>query len=147
MPGVDLADQKRQTRAISRKQLSRWYKRVFFHLLDIALVNTYCITRHVPQMSKLSHTECHLTLIEQIIRAYTPAAPQHRPSSIAPSPRRLTERHTRIVMIRSYRRCTVCYARGTRKQTRYQCDDCGKALCPSPCFHIYHTQLDFDDGR
>ena len=38
------------------------------------------------------------------------------------------------------KRCCLCYKEGIRKETRYQCDTCRKhtALCPAPCFRIYH---------
>lgn len=29
------------------------------------------------------------------------------------------------------------------KKTSFWCEDCGKPLCITPCFQIYHTKLDF----
>ena len=29
------------------------------------------------------------------------------------------------------------------KRTSFWCEDCGKALCISPCFKIYHTEIDY----
>ena len=29
------------------------------------------------------------------------------------------------------------------KRTSFSCKDCRKALCISPCFKIYHTEIDF----
>jgi len=39
-----------------------------------------------------------------------------------------------------YLRCTVCTKAKRRKETRYRCKDCENtpALCPVPCFGIYH---------
>ena len=48
MPGVDLADQKRHGRIITRKRLERWYKKIFYHLQDVALVNAHIITTTLP---------------------------------------------------------------------------------------------------
>ena len=30
-----------------------------------------------------------------------------------------------------------------QKRTSFWCEDCGKALCISPCFKIYHTEIDY----
>ena len=29
------------------------------------------------------------------------------------------------------------------KRTSFWCEDCGKALCITPCFQIYHTEHDY----
>ena len=29
------------------------------------------------------------------------------------------------------------------QKTSFWCEDCGKPLCITPCFQIYHTKLDF----
>ena len=29
------------------------------------------------------------------------------------------------------------------KRTSFWCEDCGKPLCITPCFKIYHTEIDF----
>ena len=29
------------------------------------------------------------------------------------------------------------------KRTSFWCEDCGKALCITPCFKIYHTKIDY----
>ena len=29
------------------------------------------------------------------------------------------------------------------KRTSFWCEDCGKALCITPCFKIYHTEIDY----
>ena len=42
--------------------------------------------------------------------------------------------------------CFVCSKLPVLKANRlsFRCEDCGKALCISSCFKIYHTQLDLD---
>ena len=43
--------------------------------------------------------------------------------------------------------CFVCSklpGLGTKsKRTSYWCEDCGKALCITPCFRLYHTEPDY----
>ena len=34
----------------------------------------------------------------------------------------------------SFKRSAVCYKKGRRKETVYQCDCCGISLCIKPCF-------------
>jgi len=136
MPGVDLADQKRHSRTISLKQLSRWYRRIFFHLIDIILVNSYCIGQHVPDIMGLTHTKFRLALIDQIVRVYDVASGS---SHVSPHlTGRLIQRHSNLQKAEKARRCVVCTSSGIRTQTKYFCADCDVALCPSPCFHIHH---------
>lgn len=69
-------------------------------------------------------------------------------------PSRLSERHfpkkfqacgSTTALTR--RRCVVCSRSvlkpRVRKETRYECRDCKKALCIVPCFEEYHSLLNF----
>ena len=144
MPGVDLGDQKRHGKQVARRMLSRWYKKFFFHLLDIRLVNSHCISQHVPELVGMKHSEFRLCLVAMILRTFGEDERQplaHRPIGVS-SLAHLTERHCNIGHTETPRRCAVCSAIGIRKQSRYYCVDCNNALCPSPCFYIFHTQED-----
>ena len=48
---------------------------------------------------------------------------------------------------RSMRCCYVCSKlpglNCKPKRTSFWCEDCGKALCITPCFKIYHTEIDY----
>ena len=42
-----------------------------------------------------------------------------------------------------YKRCSVCYSKGKRKETRFQCKKCEVPLCAVDCFEEYHTKVDY----
>ena len=149
MPGVDLGDQKRHGRQVARKRLSKWYTKFFFHIIDIALVNTYCISKHVPELKDMKHSEFRLCLVDMIFRRFgrgRPQAPAQRLNNVTVLSR-LTERHCNIAHSEKPRRCVVCSANGMRKRTVYYCVDCDKGLCPAHCFSIYHSQVDISRFR
>ena len=50
MGGVDLADQKRKMYSASHKSIVKWYMRLFYNFLDIAVVNA-----HVLECESLNH--------------------------------------------------------------------------------------------
>ncbi|XP_046580264.1 uncharacterized protein LOC124287837 isoform X7 [Haliotis rubra] len=47
---------------------------------------------------------------------------------------------------RARKRCRVCYARGKRRDSRYQCATCvdKPGLCITPCMEVYHSATNFD---
>ena len=132
-----MADQKRHGRIVARRRLKRWYKKVFYHLLDVALVNAHIIITTLPEFEDMQAEDFRLTLVRSIINHYQQVRTQT--IQITHSFKRLIERHTEIG-VRTRKRCVVCSASGIRKQTVNFCVGCGKTLCASPCFHIYHTE-------
>ena len=32
------------------------------------------------------------------------------------------------------------------RETAYECGKCGKSLCVTPCFELYHTHLDYENA-
>ena len=43
MGGVDLADQMRKSYACTRRSRTRWYMRLFWFFLDLAIINAYIL--------------------------------------------------------------------------------------------------------
>jgi ribosomal protein L37AE/L43A len=39
--------------------------------------------------------------------------------------------------------CVVCYSRGKRSESVWQCKQCGVALHIEECFYVYHNQQSF----
>ena len=93
MGSVDRVDMVLSTLNSSRKCL-KWYKKVFFHLLDISVCNSYVLYQSVTA-KKLKYNDFHLSLIKQILQKY----PQIRKHSgggkrnIENLPFRLMDRH------------------------------------------------------
>ncbi|KAK2574752.1 hypothetical protein KPH14_013001 [Odynerus spinipes] len=148
MGSVDHVDMVLSTLHSHRKCL-KWYKKLFFHLLDLSLYNSYILHQSVTG-KKQKYNEFQLKVIKQILQKY----PQNRKSTgggrrnIENLPYRLTERHFPSKTLNaegnvSRRKCVVCKKQNQRKDTPYQCKKCNVGLCVDNCFEIYHTQLQY----
>ena len=122
----------------------KWWKRVFFHLLDVALVNGYILYKAATE-SKKTQLQFRLSVAMSLIEGLQ--RPRHRHHSGAPElPLRLTERaFPEPIPDEKRADCKVCSVRGAgqRHQTRYRCKLCHTPLCLYPCFERYHTLKDY----
>lgn len=137
MGGVDRADQLITYYGYPHHS-KKWWKRVFFHLLDTALVNSYILyTQSKSSKRHLSHMEFQIQVACSLItkESSTP----HRTPWTSQTPIRLSGRHFPIPGPK--RDCKVCSKRksGKRKQCTIKCDICDVSLCTHPCFKKYHT--------
>jgi hypothetical protein len=152
MGAIDVADQMLVAYPSERKHHKIWYKKLFWHLLNQAVLNSYILFKKVNG-NKLTHLQFRIQLCERIIETYhnTELTPQKgRPSINEVNPLRLTERHFPSFVPENQqkktptRRCKVCCSKqGIRKESRYMCRNCDVALCIVPCFEIYHTKKHF----
>ncbi|KAK9680994.1 DDE Tnp 1-like zinc-ribbon [Popillia japonica] len=153
MGGVDRLDQHLRNYQIAKTRGKKYYKKIFFHLLDLAVFNSFVL--YQKNGGRMSNLDYRTELVEQMIRKYhssTIPKKRGRPNQIGAL--RLTERHfpdfvpsTEKKSVR-YRRCAVCSQKRVRgkkirKETRYWCSECKVALCVVSCFKRYHTKLDF----
>jgi hypothetical protein len=147
MPGVDLADQKRHGRIVARPRMKRWDQKFFLHMIDISLVNSFIIAKHIPSLNRLKHAEFRVQIVDQLANEYaidTVAPARVRAPLIRQE--RLVGRHVSPAVFpdKKRKRCVVCSARGERKDTDTYCEDCDVALCiKRGCFKVYHTEQDF----
>uniref|UniRef100_A0A131YKY1 Tick transposon n=1 Tax=Rhipicephalus appendiculatus TaxID=34631 RepID=A0A131YKY1_RHIAP len=148
---VDKVDMQPSFSESIRKTL-KWNKAVFFHLLDMSLLNAFILFRE-NAASTTTFADFKRQVVSQLIQEhhtehYTEKSKRGKPTG--DHPLRLTARHfiqrlppTGGQGSRTQRRCHVC-ANTTRrpklrKETRYMCVECNKALCVEPCFKDYHT--------
>ena len=94
MGGVDKVDQHLADYPVPRKRGKRYYKKIFFHLLDLSLWNSFILYK--VSGGKDSHLNYRIHVIEKIMELYhspllSPKA--GRPGKSLP-PLRLTERHS-----------------------------------------------------
>lgn len=158
MGGVDLSDQQLTSYPCERKRHKVWYKKFFRHLLNQVAFNTYVLYKKLNANSKLTHVDFRVKLIERLLEEnHDPSAIKRpgRPSTQPVNPLRLTARHFPSFIPASAgkqaptRRCRVCCStvgedgKKLRKETRYYCKDCDAALCPAPCFQLFHTKSHF----
>lgn len=147
MGAVDHVDQTTKPYTSVRKSL-KWYKKVAFYLIDIAIYNAhivYCSFRAKPDQP--SYKEFIRTIIRQIIEKYpVQVKSKGRPKSTSTSDRltgsHLPEKNLQENGASSWSDCHLCNLRGIRKVTPYSCMSCKKRLCirgGSSCFYQYHT--------
>jgi hypothetical protein len=149
MGGVDLSDQYLVAYSTTRKRLKKYYQKIFRHLLDLTVFNSFVIYMKHGGIS--THLRFRMEIIQKLFQKYTGATPPEampvRPvTSLPPDPTgRFSGRHfpdlnpptgTRK---HASKRCVVCTERNNRRDTKYRCSDCNVPLCPAPCFRIYHT--------
>jgi hypothetical protein len=132
--------------SVSRRSW-KWKKKLFFHLLDLTIVNSYVILSSCG--SKIDHRKFRLTLVQNLLEM---SGREPRPQSIPggrPNPRasqvtRLESQHTEHwPAVGSRLRCRVCSSKKKRTTTRFSCMKCKVGLCIEPCFQIYHTKVNF----
>lgn len=148
MGSVDKIDMQISFVECARKSL-KWYKKLFFHILDLALFNSY-ILYQVRAGEKPPFSKFRLNVVQQVMEDYhIPHLPRGRAVTVD-NPLRLIQRHfpspvppTAAQKSRTQRRCHVCsmtkLRKRQRKDTRFMCAECNVALCVYPCFRNFHT--------
>ncbi|XP_063924603.1 piggyBac transposable element-derived protein 4-like [Zophobas morio] len=136
------------------RRSKKWWHRIFFYLLDAAVINAYCIYKSldVPELSSKDFRRALVNglLAEQIVASSankrrsndTPMArievkkckpfipPEVRQNSSAHQPERSTRR-----------RCALCSTSAKQVRTDWICSVCKVPLCLSKqksCFQSYH---------
>lgn len=159
MGGVDKVDQQLVDYPIPRKRGKKYYKTVFFHLMDIAVWNAFILHLEAcTQAGKksLTHLKFRLQIIRDIISKYGPALPPRkspgRPETTPGSSRFTPGGHFPMEVPPTEkkknptRKCVVCSlkrdqrGKPVRKESRYMCKVCQVALCVVPCFEKYHSK-------
>ena len=149
MGGVDKSDQLILYYGFPHRSI-KWWKRVFFHLLDLSVVNA-SILYNIASPKPLSQLEFRLALVAGLLKNHRPAHIDRRhlvPTSQLPL--RLTERAfpEPIPTDTPYGgrpQCEVCRAKKIkRSQTQYRCKFCLTPLHSYPCFEVYHTKLHYN---
>ena len=151
MGGVDTGDQLESYYGFSHRTL-KWWRRLFFHLIEMAVVNAYILYLLTPCTGKrMTHAQFRVELAKGMLMESTtatdepPRGPHPDPN---PPSHRLTGRHFpgRLGPTASGRQnrpdCIVCSrkkGRG-RKATTYECKQCSLPMCVVPCFELYHTK-------
>ncbi|CAF3240747.1 unnamed protein product [Rotaria sp. Silwood2] len=151
MGTVDKADMQISFVECVRKSV-KWYKKLFFHLLDISVFNSYLLYK-MKTRKKLQFIDFRLQLIREILQVYSTPKPTTGRHMLGSNPTRLTARHFPSLVPQTTDRqnpqkiCVVCaHASRRPKQrtdSRYMCKDCNVGLCVIGCFEEYHTLLHF----
>ncbi len=153
MNGVDKSDQLISRYCVLIKSW-RWWKTLFFHLIDMACVNSYIIFKAMqalfPDNPMLQRPNSYgqLEFREEIVRGLAGIVENEEPPKYAKrksysfSPKQFETDH--IPERSMHRNCKVCYFKcNVEKKTSVYCsaDQCNVPLCFTPdrnCFKIWH---------
>lgn len=119
------------------RKTKKWYKKVFFHMLDVAVFNAYNMYR-IKNKKKQTLGEFRL---RQLIEKYGENLGTGRRTSSNHHPKRLIDRHFSSLI--PYEKGQSVRKERKRSKTRYECIDCNVGLCVADCFKEYHTLLHF----
>ncbi|XP_033763437.1 piggyBac transposable element-derived protein 4-like [Pecten maximus] len=142
MNGVDRADQLRSTYSISRKA-SKWWKYLFWFLVDISITNGYIMMKESPNHQLKSKTgktkertqlDFRKNLPKQLMGAYW--LKRKRESVQNKSVQGLLHWPT---ILTKKRTCKQCSKQGLRKEPTSGCEQCQIHLCVA-CFKPYHKE-------
>ena len=122
----------------------KWYKKLFFRLLDIAGLNSYSPIQGKTGRNTRFH-DFRLQLIRQTVAIYSePKVSRGRPGGVD-NPVRLVGRHFPILIPSTStkqdprKQCVVCTNSKKRAESRYACADCNVDLNIPDCFRDCHT--------
>lgn len=142
MGGVDHNDQLRQYYHV-RLKCRKYYKYIFWFLFDVAVTNTYILSKMNPG-TKHNLKDFRVSLAKELIGNYIS---RKRPGrhSIMPNPVRFREAHFPTRGAERGHRCHYCYTyKHRRRETLWYCKDCQHFLCHTgredDCFLLFHTQ-------
>ena len=123
----------------------KWTKKLFFHLLDLTIVNSHILLYSCGGNFRL-------TLIREMLARVghepRPSMPVGRPAPASTNIGRLDTTHNKHWPTRNHTkaRCRVCSARGVRREVVFKCVKCDVALCADRnCFEDYHTKTNVWD--
>ncbi|XP_033740586.1 piggyBac transposable element-derived protein 4-like [Pecten maximus] len=165
MGAVDRCDQMVAYAGFDRRTL-KWWKKVFFHMLGLAVLNSYILYKQ-QTANPVLHRIFRRQLVSQLVSAAEISGPQQkgRRRQSAEVLQRLTARHfigyspSTGRKAHASRKCIVCgpaetdlfrsqhpgetVPKSCGRMTCFQCKQCQVALCVEPCFELFHTTAEF----
>ena len=148
--GVDQNDQLCSYYSMERKSM-KWYKRVFWRLIGIAMVNAYIVFKkttgpHITHIAFLKDAIRSLVIAGQLPEPLQqhPGQPQQHQQALRLLPGNHFPEHHPSAQTRQNpcKVCVVC-SHVKLKELRYRCELCQVSLCIAPCFKLYHKNKDF----
>ena len=155
--GVDRHDQMLSYHAFQRRSI-KWWKKLFFHLLDICVVSTQvlynlsrenekdkvkidCVYKVLAEAFAKESTAEELVIQNDLLlvdnNRVIPSKhfPRSNLSKIGAKRERIPQRQ-----------CVVCKINGKRRDSSYSCRSCKVSLCISRCFEVYHRRHNLQEG-
>ena len=151
MNAVDRSDQILATNNVLRK-CRRWWKTLFFHLIDIAVVNSYILFREhqvqFPDVVELQRTADYSLahFREEIVRQICGFPEYSEPpvvSAAGPFPPHKFETVHMPVFTNEKKNCVVCYKQGRGQRQCYS--TCSAPQCRSKHMHVTKLKNCFEE--
>lgn len=137
MSGIDRADQMLSYYSTPRKTI-RWYRKVFFHIVDICLWNAFYIYVKEKGLRTTEYLKFREEVIEELIQTelVTSRKAQGMKSNfhyLEPVPATEKDKY-------AMKRCRMCSKNKITKKSRYHCQKCPSSpgICVHPCFKLWH---------
>ena len=132
MKGVDISNQLISYYEIDMR-MKKWWKRLFNHLIDVALFNYYILYNKSGRNEILSQKKFRESIVMTVIAKY----------KIKNISKELASEHL-IKRTNKQRACKGCYLKKFHNAkntptTIYMCVACDVHLCPT-CFFDFHTK-------
>ena len=154
MNAVDLADQQLSYHSLTVRKTVKWWKKLFWRLIDMAILNASIVFRtNHPDKGIRSNREFRLALIEELVAPILFKSSNDGIFTGGRRPRleldRLKGKHFIYKDTSIRKRCVVCYTAKTpgnkRKDTKVTtyCPKCKEYMCIGSCFEKYHTLVDY----
>jgi len=147
MGGVDHSDQMIKYYEVLR-QTKKYWKTLFFHMVDLAVVNSFILYKTVHPQEKISHYQFR----EKLVRALCPIASVAVSRATTPGsggrPARDTTVTHYLVRGEGKRNCVYCQIKlGKRTRTTRMCATCKVHLCFSSFEPYHHRSFQFERER
>lgn len=144
MGAVDRSDRLSRQYTISRKS-KKWWKRMFFYLVDTSISNAFILYDLHPGRHRLSMLQFRESLIEALCRSSAGQGdfrgPNRPPAGDGPGPGRYHNLSHWPKHREKKGDCAQCSDRKhNRVRSNYVCERCKVALCVAPCFKNYHVR-------
>ena len=146
MGGVDLADQRKETYEIDHRSKYKYYLRLLFDFLDIAISNAYIIHNKLEN-TKLSSKDFRLLIVRGLVGQFS--SRQHSGHYCGQGKKRKLNAYCQTplhmpVFVQERKRCAHCSTKQNDCRSNIKCTTCSLMLCLNAkrnCFHEYHSQL------
>lgn len=141
MGGVDLTDQYLSYYSLTRRRTIKWWKKVFWRMVDISVLNSWIIYHaNFPEDEINSHRLFRTKLIHELVQPLLSVKAKGKARKVTCG--RLQGKHFAYKASRRAR-CVVCNKKTqhkrTDKKTMNYCTKCSVHLCVGACFEKYHT--------
>ncbi|XP_043283530.1 piggyBac transposable element-derived protein 4-like [Venturia canescens] len=145
---VDNADQLKSTYARDRKS-KKWWQRIFWHLMDTAVVNAYILYIEQGNRDNLNLKTFRLGLVNALVgasieckkgRHSKPQARGGRKPQVSINKRQAESKHMPLYDS-NRKRCAHCSTKNVEQRSHWKCTICKVPLCLNNvknCFADYH---------